>query len=1079
MLRFNLISKSCLFLSLLGLALLSAGCGGGGSSGGGAAVAGSNFGGDSSFYLEEVYYGRPRLDAGGNLVGVINPASIVETDPITTLELEGYPQPLFPGDDLNDLYSFNLGDSTTSTYKVKVIPRNAAIVLDFTLPVDPESLNLKDLRLTSTSPIALTTETGSAATCDVWWGGWLGMGADKVILNPITSGSLGFPPSPLIFDQDGNVKGSKNGYLQLAVYSGGTGGHTVMSPDNKVLGARQDLYGTPLKPIGFNPGNSQLDFLEYGEISFNGFLPDVTAPRIIREVRYPKDKTTYGEVALGSDLSVIYDNDGSHSFNVEANGGKGEWAGGLLTLRPGTADEEKFEVDSNSAEAIFLISNNLESAPPAPGDAYFLVRAEFYEPIPGNDPSTAVDPTVHPKDPFDPEDEKNSDLFNFAILEEWQEGPDGWFWGEPDGGYDPGPYGLTPIDPRWRISFRFSEPMALESFRPYESFYITKSTVFIEDPGFDEMLPGRATSSFENRVISFEPVAYDHYTVESEIKNGPTQVGRNRLIGFGGQPKSLRLVIRVMPPSDMINDFYKSLGPDTASWPPEVIEDLNSLGVFGIFDLGGQPLGLPSAFLDKGNINSVLNANSPGRGAFVPTVDLKYEFDTKELLPYEDHLETGAFVHRFMGLPETAVGGSPVQITGIVFNDHEGMIYGPNIADASVGLNGYLSGRSVEFIEHVFDDYNYPPPSSPTYFDPINKLPFGASTPVTAMFGCRFQHVYRRGDVSPDVEAFKNTQLDLIGMSWAPIGGWVTNTLIEEISIGIGYTNVSPNTKQHGGIPNDADSGLGSDFKNNIKPSTNPAVLPDMLMVVGTETAGIPYAIDWRNLYGPKNQGLNFNNYLPWPEFHTSFPFDSMASLLIEYRLDPNLSGGLSQKNGFAFHAGIISSMLPRFRVYIRGDDPADPAGQFGQVWAASNPEGWPTARGPLAGPGTYGDNSRYLMIFDYVKRRSIIESPFLGKKIENYNVVMLDPIIDPPLEDIPDGTVLDLTFRVASDPIAESSYTPWQYPETAKEFFGKTINLAKPYIQFKAEFEANVEEGVLPSIDTIAIPYLLDNIDP
>jgi len=878
MFRFILIDKTFLVFSVLCLALLFAGCGGGGSSGSGATVAGSNYGGDSSFYLEEVLYGRPRLDAGGNLVGVINPASIVETDPITTLELEGYPQPLFPEEDLNDLYSFNLGDTTTSSYKVKVVPRNAAIVLDFTYPVDPESLNLKDLRFTATSPIALMTESGNNVVCDVWWGGWIGMGEDKVILNPVTSGSLGFPPSSLIFDQDGNVKGSKNGFLQLSVYSGGTASFTIMSTDKRVLGARTDLYGTPLKPIGFNPGNSQLDFMEYGDISFNGFLPDVTAPRIIRQVRYPADINAMGEVGEGSTSLVIYDNDDNSSFNVDANNGKGEWTGALLTLRPGTTEEEKFEVDINEnvggKDIIHLVPKTLDSIPPQPGDVFFIVRAEFYEPIPGNDNTTAVDPVNHPKDPFDPEDEKNSDLFNFAILEEWQQGPNGWFWGTPAGGYDPGPYGLTPIDPNWRISFRFSEPMALESFRPYETFYVTKSTVFIEDPGYDEMLPGRATSSYENRVISFEPVAYNHYLDEAEVKDGPYQVGKNRLIGFGGSPKSLRLVLRVMPPRDRVNDFYKSLGPDTATWPPEVIEDLDGLGVFGIFDLGGQPLGLPSAFLDKGNIYSVLNANSPGRGAFVPTVDLKHEFDTKELLPLNDFPETGVLVHRFMGLPETSVGGSPVQITGVVFNDHEDMIYGPNIADASVGLNGYLSGRSVEYIEHVFDDYNYPPPSSPTYFDPINKLPFGASTPVTAMFGCRFQHVHRRGDISPDVEAFKNTQLDLVGISWAPIGGWVTNTMIEEISIGIGYTAVSPNTKQHGGIPNARDSGLRRGFKNNILPSKTPETLPDMLMVVGNENAGVPYGLDWRNLYGPKNQGLAFNQYLPWPDFHTSFPFE-------------------------------------------------------------------------------------------------------------------------------------------------------------------------------------------------------------
>ncbi|MFH2002484.1 MAG: hypothetical protein ABIK28_22615 [Planctomycetota bacterium] len=1077
MIRFELISKGFFVISAMCLVLCFTGCGGGGSSGSSATVAGSNYGGDSTFYLEDALFGRPRLDAGGALIGVINPASIVETDPITGLELDGYPQPLFPEESLSTLYSLNLGDTTTSTYKVKILPRNAAIVLDFTLPVDPESLNLKDLHLTATSPISLVTESGTTVKCEVWWGGWIGLGEDKVILNPIAGGTLGFPPSPLIFDQDGNPKGSKKGFLQLSIYSGGTGPNNIKSTDAKVLSARSDLYGTPLKPIGFNPGNAKLDFMEYGDVSFNGFLPDVSAPRIIRQVRHPDDINKQNVVGEGSTTLMIYDGDDTTFFNVTANDGKGEWAGGLLTLRPGTAQEEKLEVDYNEivggTDIIHLIPKAFDTAPPFPGDAYNLIRAEFYEPIPGVDLTLAVDPVNHPKDPNDPEDEKNSDLFNFAIHEEWQEGPDGWFWGSPKVGYDPGPYGLAPVDPRWRISFRFSEPMSLESFRPYETFYVCNSTVNIEEPGFDQMLPGRVTSSSENRVISFEPVAFDQYQDEEAVVSGPDQVGKNKLIGFGGKPKSLRLTIRVMPPAEQVNDFYKSLGPDTASWPPEVIADLDSLGVFGVFDLGGQPMGLPAAFLDKGSINSVLNSQSPGRGAFVPTIDLKYEFDTTELVPEKDYPETGVFVHRFMGLPETSVGGWPVQITGIVFNDHKGMIYGPNIADASVGLNGFLSGRAVEFIEQVFDDYNYPAPSSPTYFDPINKLPFGASTPITASFGCRFQHVYRRGDVSPDVESFKNTQLDLVGMSWAPIGGWVTNTTIEEISIAISYTSVVPDTNQSGGIPSNGESGLGRLFKNNILPSTDPAV-PDQIMVVGSENRGVAYNLDWRNLYGPKNQGLNFNNYLPWPDFHTSFPFDSMNSLLVEYRMDPNISTGLSQVNGFAFHAGIISSMLPRFRVYIRGDDPLTPGGN-NNVWAASNPANYYIATGPLASPGNYGDNSRYLMIFNYVKRKSIVESPFLGKVVDaNHFVYILDPIIEPSLEEIPDGTELDVQFRTAPNPESVASYSPWKYPEEVKAFFNVPPFDSHSYIRFKAIFEANVDEGVLPAIDTIAIPYLL-----
>jgi hypothetical protein len=1067
-----------MLLSMI-LVIPLSGCGGGGSSGGAVATAGSNLGGDSTFYVEDVLFGRPRFDPGGALIEIINPASLLEKDPITGLELEGYPQPLFPEEELDQFYSFNLGETTSSTYKVKIIPRNAAVILDFTLPVDRDSLNLdENLKLTEKSPISLVSDVGAAVEVEVYWGGDLGLGQDKVVINPVTGKQIGYPASPLFFDQEGNPKAPESGFLQLTVVSGGLGPYKVKSTDGKILSARQDLFASPLKPLGFNPGNAELDFIDYGEVSFNGFLPDLSAPRIIREVR-----------AAGTITEIVNPNifkDDSQTFVTAANGGIGEWGGALLVLRPGKKTEERLKVVENSENTITIDQGSGEagfSIPPEVGDDYELKRAEFFEPIPGTDLATAVDPVTHPKDPDDPEDEMNSDLFRFAFLEQLvldevtgkpviDPETGGYMWEtaevSPGVPYDPGSLGVEPINPGWRISFRFSEPMALEAFRPFETFFVVNAAVDIEDPGFEHMLPGRSVASDNNRVISFEPVVEDQFNEE---------IGLHHL-GFGGKAKTLRLVIRVVPPYDNVNDFYKSLGPDPAKWPEEVVEDMDKEGVLGVFDLGGQALGLPAAFLDKGSPHSVINKDSPGRGAFVPAVDLKYEFNTLEL-PELEYPETGVMVHRFMGLPETGVEQFPEQITGIVFNDHPDLLYGPSIADTSVGLNGFLSGRSVEFIQHVFDDYNHPPPSSPTYPDPIFKMPFGTGTPINCSYGCRFMHVYRRGDASPDVDTFGGTILDLIKLSWAPIGGWVTNTLIEKMSIGISYSNIIPNTNQDAGIPDDKNSGLKSGFKGNI--ANNPIEgLPNQIMVVGTENDGIPYVVDWRDLFGPKNQGqgANYNDYLPWPLFETAFPYDSSKSLLIEYRMNPNVNAGVALSNGFAFHAGIISSMLPRFRIYTRGDNPANPNSVVGLVHAVTDPFNtkWTQAQGPLANPGKYGDNSRYLMVFDYVKRLSLVESPFLGADVDqDHDIWFLNPVIVPPVDDLPEGTNLDLQFRSTPNPDSTASYSPWSYPGGVEAFFNKAPFNNHNFMRFKAIFEANVEAGVVPSIDTIAIPYRIE----
>jgi hypothetical protein len=333
-------------------------------------------------------------------------------------------------------------------------------------------------------------------------------------------------------------------------------------------------------------------------------------------------------------------------------------------------------------------------------------------------------------------------------------------------------------------------------------------------------------------------------------------------------------------------------------------------------------------------------------------------------------------------------------------------------------------------------------------------------------------HVYRKGDASPDVDTFEDTILHLIGLSWAPIGGWVTNTLIEKMSIGMAYSNRTPDTGQHAGIPDNAGSGLLRAFDSNIM--TNPVEgLPNRIMVVGSETNGVPYLLDWRNLFVPKNQGqnANFNDFLPWPEFTQYFPYDSSASLLIEYRMNPNVNAGVSLNNGFAFHAGIISSMMPRFRIYTRGDNDVT----IGRVFAATDPTnpGYSSARGPLANPGNYGDNSRYLAVMDYAKLLSMVESPFLGAEVDpGHDAYFLNPIIDPPIDEIPEGTELSIQFRSAPNPESTASFSPWRTPDDVEKLFNAPPFNLHGYFRFKAVFEANIESAVLPVIDTIAVPY-------
>jgi len=1041
-----------LFLSLICLSLLS-GCGGGGSgssstdfsfSGGG--------GGDPTFYLKEVYFGRPLFDAGGNVFQVVNPRSIVEIDPITGIRLEGYPQVLYPGDNLGDLGSLNLEETPTSPYKAKIIPRDAALVLEFSQSVDPTCMNLDGGSFfTSSSPIRFETDGGSAVKAQgLVWG-------NQVIINPVYTGTLGMPPSPIIFDQKGAPKANEAGFLRLKVYSAGTSPNTVRSTKSNELAVRKDLLGSPVKPIGTNPGNRHLDFIAT-EISFNGFLPDLSAPRIIRDVN------DTGSVGAGSSSTAIIDP--SKNFVTAANNGFGEWKGALIILRPGTPFEEKAQVESNDAQTLYIKGGFVSS--PAQGEGYKLVRAEFYEPIKDHtDLTTAVDPINRPKDPFDPEDLKNSDLFNFAFFDEYDDVAGVW---NPVTTYTPGPEGYNPIHPKWRINFRFSEPMDADSFRPYESFFVCKASTSVEDPAFGDMKIGRVIGSDNNRILSFEPVLEEQKPVGTPIVYG------DRLVGFGGQQKALRLVMRVVPPESMIKDFYDSLGPK-ANWPNGVFDNLDEEGVLGVINLGGQAIGLPQQFYNIGNKHCMLYTKSSGHGAFSPAIDLKYTFNTQST----SDPESGVTVHRFMGLPTPSgktVGSK--KVTGVIYNDHENELYGPRLIDIGIGLNGFISGHSVEYYEHVFDDFNHPPASTKdlidaTYPDPIFKIPFGVGTPITASNGCRFQHVYRRTDCCPDVPAFSGTVLDLTSLAWSPIGGWVTSTVIENMSIVVSHCHKRPNTRQSAGIPVNMGSGLNKLFLNNYGPSFS--VHDQDQVVLGTESSGVPYVIDWKNLFKPQNAGEAFNNYLAWPIFdapseNPGYPctFNAVGSnienLLIEYRMDPN-SMGLAQNNGFSYHAGIMSSMLPRFRVYSRGNPNK-------LVFGASQPKTYTSAWGPLNAPGSYGDNSRYFMIFDYVKRKSTIESPLLkGEVGVNQDVVFMTPVVEPPLFDIPAGSILVMDFRNSMDSTGTQT-SDWVPIENVEIDLNSGANAGYDYFQFRAYFEANEASATVPTIDTVVVPYII-----
>jgi hypothetical protein len=499
------------------------------------------------------------------------------------------------------------------------------------------------------------------------------------------------------------------------------------------------------------------------------------------------------------------------------------------------------------------------------------------------------------------------------------------------------------------------------SFRTYETFYVTDASVPDSDPALANQRVGRAEASADKRTLSFAPFLEDQFDPAS-----------SDYLGFGGTASSLQLVIRTIPEQADLTAVEDS----ATQAQLEQFVDLETTGVLGITDLGGRGLGLPAALIDQGDTaNFFLQPDSPGRGAYPPAIDFRVAFQTQ---PTSDP-DYGAVVHRFMGQATTSTFTYPTGsvsdtvTSGVEYSDyppldanHDGtidrrFIYGPRTLDIGLNVPGRLTGAPSTTIEHLIDDFNRPKPSpfaSPQGQDFLAKLAFGTRVPLNSPFGARFQHIYRAGDASPSFFDFNGVTLDLVGLAWSPIGDSVVNTTIEEMSILVGLSPVNqgrgPNTNQTNGIPSSSESGLRDQFDCNLLENLNNCCLPmtnlinpELLATAPSEPPlsfvvrrGTPYQILNTKLFKPAN-ALNaepgqFNMYLDYPQFNAgidqafnktdvfSFPYTSRWPMVIEYRIEPAPDKvPPSNANAYKFAPGILSSALPRFRVWSQGQHPS------------------------------------------------------------------------------------------------------------------------------------------------------------
>jgi hypothetical protein len=676
-------------------------------------------------------------------------------------------------------------------------------------------------------------------------------------------------------------------------------------------------------------------------------------------------------------------------------------AGGVVT---------RYTVDSNvahdldAAKPVFVLRPGTAiDASVVPGSTYVVTRTEFFEPVPPPFPSDAdvldsitVDSANHPRDALDPQDLINHDLRYFVRVydELGIERTDVW---DPSANIfapNKGTFGAIP--PKSSLKLLFNEPMDPESFRPYETFYVTDTAVADTEPAFSEQRVGRVEASLDLRTLGFAPFLEDQFDPAG-----------SKFLGFGGTAGSLQLVIRTIPEQADLVAVLDSVTPEQQAQ----LVDLQARGVLGITDLGGRGLGLPKALINQADTaNFLLQPDSPGRGAFPPAIDFRVGFQTQ---PTADP-DYGAVVHRFMGEATTSTFTYPAGTvhdtvtSGIEYTDYPPLdidqngsidrrfIYGPRVLDVGLNVPGRLTGAPATTIEHLIDDFNRPKPSpfsSPQGQDFLAKLAFGTRLPLNSPYGCRFQHIYRRGDASPSFTDFAGVTLDLVGLAWSPIGDQVVNTTISEMSILVGLSPVNqgrgPNTNQGSGIPDSPESGLRQQFDCNLLEYLDDCCLPltNNINAALLETAssepplsfvvrrGTPYSLLQSKLFKPANaqqagQG-QFNYYLNYPQFNAgidlafgktdvfSFPYTSRWPMVIEYRIDPAPENVFpSNNNAYRFSPGIFSSALPRFRIWSQGQDPSAncvPSITLGCVTGSCNFYGG--EGGPLLEPGTFNND--------------------------------------------------------------------------------------------------------------------------
>ncbi|MFT7667645.1 MAG: hypothetical protein ACI8X5_000324 [Planctomycetota bacterium] len=360
-------------------------------------------------------------------------------------------------------------------------------------------------------------------------------------------------------------------------------------------------------------------------------------------------------------------------------------------------------------------------------------------------------------------------------------------------------------------------------------------------------------------------------------------------------------------------------------------------------------------------------------------------------------------------------------------------------------INERIKPRPVSRFD-VAADRNHPLPAVMTQFTP------GVQTPLSKL-GSKLQTIWRYVDMGFSISDESNFNMDVEGISWAPVGGSVVTDTYDEFMMILSHSRFLPDEilDPGSGFPIYPNSGLkGNSYANNFADAIkDPGTLvhekpkgytvnPANLYVASSGTSMLPFPMNqtdqgvspeefhyytWRDtaltaLGGPSGFGalLEQEDLILNGATGTTaktYTRDNVATvglpLLMEFRC--YAADEASGLNSFDISLAANSSPTPNFRAFSTGGydasgtpqplDPDTDSSAHGGYNPTSNPPGAPT-------PGV--DNSFYIGELALVTRVSRAHTIWFDTNFTRST--FLQPIIEPALQ--PSGASVVLAYRGA-----------------------------------------------------------------